>query len=450
MMKSSLALAYYRVSSKRQGDRWSLTAQREAVQKAASRSLYSIEIECQDVKSGSSMDRPGLQQILTEVETGRYDCLLVWRLNRLTRSLADFLKITTICQANNTQIVSLMEPTQEDAVGRLQQQIYVMFGEWQLGVLKDNQKMAYQQKMNEGRLLSSSVPLGYDYLAGQVKVDLTTKNIVQYLYAEYSLGKLGYRKLAERIRQKFNYVLTPNGVAKILRNRVYTGVLENKYGRQDNLFPQIIEDSQFEVVQQIRQSRQVTKRHMSNALLRRKIVCSVCGGRLTPTHLIHGSKHYDYWYCARPSCPGIRINEADLLKQIDDQLITLIDDHLSKRLMDEMRQGSVMKPTVSKVTDQTKLFQQFEAGELSAEVLAEQLAQVKVAQQQVTANKAVQKQLELRISNFISKLDQVSTQDFLARLDIERIEINALKQVTGLFIQPVPKINLFKLGGVDT
>ncbi|MFT9096947.1 recombinase family protein [Liquorilactobacillus sp.] len=449
-MKDNLALAYYRVSSRRQSDQWSLTAQQEAVHREASQCLYAVEVECQDVKSGSSMDRPGLRQILAEIKTGRYDCLLVWRLNRLTRSLTDFLKITTICQETDTRIVSIMEPTQADALGRLQQQIYVMFGEWQLGVLKDNQKMAYQEKMNEGQLLSSSVPLGYKYIAGQVKIDSTKSNIIQYLYAEYNLGKLGYRKLAERIRQKFDYVLTPNGVAKILRNRAYTGVLENQYGRQDNLFPRIIEDREFEHVQQIRQSRQVAQKYTSNSRLRHKIVCPVCGGRLTPTHLVNGSKHYDYWYCARPLCLGIRINEVDLLRQLDDQLIALIDNHLSERLMDKIRQRGVVKLTISKVADQTNLFQKFEAGELSSEKLAEQLAQAEVAQQQLIANKVAQKQLELKIRNFIGKLDKTSTQDFLACLDIERIEINSLKQVTGLFIQPVSKVNLFKLGGAET
>ncbi|WP_180273944.1 recombinase family protein [Lactiplantibacillus plantarum] len=450
MMKDSLALAYYRVSSKKQGDRWSLTAQREAVQKEASRKSYFIQVECQDVQSGGSMDRAGLRQIIAEVETGRYKYLLVWRLNRLTRSLADFLKMTAICQENDTQIVSLMEPVQEDAIGRLQQQIYVMFGEWQLGVLKDNQKMAYQQKMNEGHLLSSSVPLGYEYVAGQVRVVAAQSKIVQYLYAEYSLGKLGYRKLAARIQQKFDYALTPNGVAKILRNRAYTGVLENKYGRQVNLFPRIIEDRQFEHVQRIRQSRQVIKKHASNAYLRHKIVCPVCGGSLTPIHMIRGHRQYDYWYCAHSVCSGIRINEVDLLAQLDAHLMTLIDNHLRERLLEEIRRRSVMKPMVSQVVDQTKLFQQFETGELASEELAEQLAQAKVIQQQVTANQATQKQLELRVRVLLSKLDQTSTEGLLAGLDIDHIEINALKQVTGLFIQSVPKINLFKLGDAET
>ncbi|WP_260204629.1 recombinase family protein [Lactiplantibacillus plantarum] len=450
MMKDSLALAYYRVSSKRQGDRWSLTAQQEAVHKEAKRRRYSIEIECQDVKSGSSMDRSGLRKILAEVETGRYNYLLVWRLNRLTRSLADFLKMTAICQDNDTQIISLMEPVQVNAIGRLQQQIYVMFGEWQLGVLKDNQKMAYQQKMNEGKLLSSSVPLGYEYVAGQVKVVAADSKIVQYLYDEYSLGRLGYRKLAERIHQKFDYALTPNGVANILRNRVYTGVLENQYGRQANLFPRIIEDRQFEHVQRIRQSRQVIKKHASNECLQHKVVCPVCGGSLTPTHMIRGHRQYDYWYCARSACSGIRINEVDLLAQLDAHLMTLIDNHLRERLLEEIRQRSVMKPMVSQMIDQTKLFQQFETGELSSEELAEQLAQAKVIKQRVTTNQIAQKQLELKVRGLLSKLDQTGTEGLLAGLDIDHIEINGLKQVTGLFIQPVPKINLFKLGDVDT
>lgn len=449
-MMDNLALAYYRVSSKRQGDRWSLVAQQEAVQKVARQRSYSIALECQDVKSGSSMDRSGLRKILAEVETGQYNYLLVWRLNRLTRSLADFLKMTAICQDNDTQIVSLMEPAQEDAIGRLQQQIYVMFGEWQLGVLKDNQKMAYQQKMNEGKLLSSSVPLGYEYVAGQAKVVAAESQIVQYIYAEYSLGRLGYRKLAECIHQKFDYALTPNGVAKILRNRVYTGVLENQYGRQANLFPRIIEGRQFEHVQRIRQSRQVTKKHASNECLQHKVVCPVCGGSLTPTHMIRGHRQYDYWYCARSACSGIRINEADLLAQLDAHLMTLIDNHLRERLLEEIRQRSVMKPMVSQMIDQTKLFQQFETGELSSEELAEQLAQAKVIKQRVTTNQIAQKQLELKVRGLLSKLDQTGTEGLLAGLDIDHIEINGLKQVTGLFIQPVPKINLFKLGDVDT
>ena len=123
MKFSGQAVGYCRISTDKQlgSDHYSLALQDEILRKMAVQRDIRLAAVFTDVGSGSVSSRTGLEQLREAIERTNVQWLLVYRLNRLARSLKLLLGIFELCQKNNVRIISYMEPTITDtASGRLQ------------------------------------------------------------------------------------------------------------------------------------------------------------------------------------------------------------------------------------------------------------------------------------------------------------------------------------------
>ncbi|GAB6093034.1 recombinase family protein [Furfurilactobacillus curtus] len=441
------AVAYYRVSSRRQSHNWSIMAQQEAVHEEAGRLFLTIEAEFHDIKSGSNLNRPGMNELSNAIRSGRYGHVLVWRLNRLTRSLKDFLLLLNLCEENSVVLHSVMEPVDVNIMGRFQQQLYVMFGEWQLGILKVNQNNAYRQKFREGQLLSSSVPLGYYYTKGLAKIDSETSKIVKFIYENYLEGDVGYRKLSRAVMNKFDYQLTANGVAKVLQNQAYVGKLVNRYGVSTKVFPRLVTDTQFNNAQALRKSRRVKQKFITNPLFKKKLRCPYCQGILTASHVITASKsRIDYWYCSRDYCKGIRVDEQRVLNQLTAVISGLVTSDFKKSLMVKLNDDWPLQ-TRQDVVPADEMFRKFETGGITVDELETALTKSSMPNLEIERRRHCRKLAQQIVYKLTDPRDEDNIASVVKNLNFDRIEITMNKDIGGVFLAELPAINLLSLRG---
>ena len=113
--------------------------------------------------SGGSMQRPGLQRLLAEVEAGRVDVIVVYKVDRLTRSLADFAKIVEIFDAKKASFVSITQAfNTTTSMGRLTLNVLLSFAQFEREVTGERIRDKIAASKRKGLWMGGPVPLGYE------------------------------------------------------------------------------------------------------------------------------------------------------------------------------------------------------------------------------------------------------------------------------------------------
>ncbi|MHA3067259.1 recombinase family protein [Lacticaseibacillus saniviri] len=316
------AITYARVSSQKQQDNWSIVAQQRAVMKKATESNMCVVAQYIDVRSGKSMERPGLQQALAFLASHRVTALIVWRLNRLSRNLSDLLTVFEICAEHGVSIISVTEPgIGTGSTAKLNVSLLGIVGQLERTLLVENQKLAYGEKQRQGQLISSSLPLGYvwDKVTKQALIDPVSALVVKAVFTAYLQGK-GYRSISKMIHLLYKKTVSPAGVRLILRNQRYTGDVLNAYGSKPDMLPAIIDKDTFQRVQLETMKRR--KPRQSRPLwLKQRLVCPVCQNHWLST--AQTKSHY-YYECGQVGAGRWRISADD----IEQQVLQLLNSHI--------------------------------------------------------------------------------------------------------------------------
>lgn len=156
--------------------------------------------EFKDVLSGKNADRPGLEDLKNYILEFKVDLVVVWRYDRLARNLTDLAEFLEFCTNLDIKVISITEPlSQEDnsfAMNTFQISVLGAWAEYQRKVIKENQQIGFQQKYNEGHILSSQVPYGYRLVDGILIIQESEAEIVKIIFNQYSEG-FGYSKIAD-------------------------------------------------------------------------------------------------------------------------------------------------------------------------------------------------------------------------------------------------------------
>src|SRR5699024_4390477 len=286
--------------------------------------------EFQDVLSGKNTNRPGLDSLKSYINEFKVDKVVVWRYDRLARSLADLSEFLESCVALNIKVISITEPLSQGddsfAMNTFQISVLGAWAEYQREVLKENQQIGFQQKYNEGHIISSQVPYGYRLIDGELIIEEAEADIVKRIFEDYSEG-IGYSRIADSLNNQG--LLNRNGkrwvvarIGSILRNHFYIGQVTTKYGMKNTHDKPLISKELFKNIQSIRKSKQVSKEWVTRRfILRRKIISPYCGSVCTPQHATNNDKVYYYYRCAKATsdgtdhCKGINLNATNIEKE---------------------------------------------------------------------------------------------------------------------------------------
>ena len=245
-----LIAIYCRVSTEEQSENgYSIDEQERLLEEWCKKMGYVI-YKCYSDRgiSGKNIkDRPALKELLSDAKAGKFDMVISWKINRVSRKLEDVLKIVNLLEKNNITFKSYSEPFETDTpAGRMQFQMMALIGEFERGTIAQNVKMGMIAKAKSGNWCGGRV-LGYDLVPNnspeeekkgknKLKINEKEAEIVRFIFNEYSKGK-GYKAITNQINKlgyktKKGNDFSVGSIRDILTNPVYIG--EIRYNVRQN------------------------------------------------------------------------------------------------------------------------------------------------------------------------------------------------------------------------
>jgi DNA invertase Pin-like site-specific DNA recombinase len=300
--------------------------------------------------SGGSTDRPDLQRLLEDIRSRKIDVIVVYKVDRLTRSLADFAKLVELFDAHGVSFVSVTQQfNTTTSMGRLTLNVLLSFAQFEREVTSERIRDKIAASKRKGLWVGGPLPLGYQMKDGKIAVVEAETERVRLIFRRYlELGGVNalVRDLRERnIRTKERPLAT--GVVRggvpfgrgslfyLLRNRFYIGEVTYKDEILPGEQPAILDRALFDAVQQKltdQWTNRITIRNVSEHLLT-GLLFDDAGHRMVPTHATKAGIRYRY-YVSLPHLYGesrtaavgsvSRIPAAD----IEDIIVKTMNAHL--------------------------------------------------------------------------------------------------------------------------
>jgi DNA invertase Pin-like site-specific DNA recombinase len=269
--------------------------------------------------SGGTMARPGLQALLASVDAGEVDVVVVYKVDRLTRSLADFAKIVERFDRRGVSFVSVTQAfNTTSSMGRLTLNVLLSFAQFEREVGAERVRDKVAASRRKGMWMGGTVPLGYRVENKKLMVEpgeAKTVRTIFELYLELGstpalLAELRRRGITTAIRTASTGRVVggipfgPGSISYLLHNRIYVGEVEHRGEIHKGEHEPILDHSLFDAVQQRLAANAHDKRlrAQSQAILTGLIFDSR-GNRMSPTHANKAGVRYRY-YVTRASPRG--------------------------------------------------------------------------------------------------------------------------------------------------
>jgi site-specific DNA recombinase len=270
--------------------------------------------------SGGSTDRPDLQRLLEDIRARKIDVIVVYKVDRLTRSLADFAKLVELFDAHAVSFVSVTQQfNTTTSMGRLTLNVLLSFAQFEREVTSERIRDKIAASKRKGIWVGGNLPLGYEMKDGKIAVVEEEAELVRSIFRRYlELGSVNelVRDLREgNIRTKTRLLSTgatrggiPFGrgaLYYLLGNRFYIGEVKYKNEVLPGEQPPIMDRTLFEAVRQkslARWSHRTIVRNKSDHLLA-GLLFDDAGHRMIPTHATKAGVRYRY-YVSTPVLHG--------------------------------------------------------------------------------------------------------------------------------------------------
>lgn len=150
-------------------------------------------------QSGGNLDRPALQQLIRDIEVGRVDVVIIYKMDRLTRSLADFVRLLELFERFHVSIVSVTQAFDTaDTMGRLVMNILLTFAQFEREMMIDRIRDKVAMMRKRGKRTGGPPPFGYDAVKTRLRINQKEAEIVRWMFQRYL--ELGcYRALCEDV-----------------------------------------------------------------------------------------------------------------------------------------------------------------------------------------------------------------------------------------------------------
>jgi site-specific DNA recombinase len=303
--------------------------------------------------SGGSTDRPDLQRLLDDIRARKIDVIVVYKVDRLTRSLADFAKLVELFDTHSVSFVSVTQQfNTTTSMGRLTLNVLLSFAQFEREVTSERIRDKIAASKRKGLWVGGTLPLGYEMKEGKIAIVEEEAELVRSIFRRYlELGSANelVRDLKERnIRTKTRLLSTgatrggiPFGrgaLYYVLNNHFYIGEVKYKNEILPGEQPPIMDRALFEAVRQkslAQWSHRTVVRSKSDHLLT-GLVFDDAGYRMIPTHATKAGIRYRY-YVSTPFLHGeaktasagsvSRVPAAD----IEDAVVKSLKEHLAAK-----------------------------------------------------------------------------------------------------------------------
>jgi site-specific DNA recombinase len=296
--------------------------------------------------SGGSMARPALQRLLADVENGKVDTIVVYKVDRLTRSLADFAKIVEALDAHGVSFVSVTQQfNTTTSMGRLTLNVLLSFAQFEREVTGERIRDKIAASKRKGMWMGGRAPLGYDVKHRKLVVNQKEASLVNDIYSSYlKMGAVS--KLKEYLDQQGigskerissagdrsgGGSFSRGALYQILQSHVYRGKVRHRNEEYPGEHDAIVSQELWEAVQARLRSdnqgrRNGIKANCSSMLI--GLLQGAEGNRFAPSHTVKNGKRYRY-YVLQTGAGGertkaIRLPAYDVERQIVLRLQTFL------------------------------------------------------------------------------------------------------------------------------
>jgi site-specific DNA recombinase len=331
--------------------------------------------------SGATMDRPALQQLLADIQEGRVDIVVCYKVDRLTRSLADFAKIVEIFDAKGVSFVSVTQQfNTTTSMGRLTLNVLLSFAQFEREVTGERIRDKIAASKKKGMWMGGVPPLGYSCRDHKLIIIPREAETVQHIFRRYAaLGsvRLLQQELdASGIRSKSwtsttghrwgGKPLARGALYTMLRNPIYRGQIVHKEQHYPGEHEPVIDEALWEEVQAKLAANAVeraTGERRLNPSLLAGLLYDGKGHRMTPSHAVKKGMRYRY-YVSHPLISDTREAAPEGLRLAAAEIERIVLSGIGELISDPGRVTEALGPYVETAGEQQQIL--VRAGEIAA------------------------------------------------------------------------------------
>ena len=300
--------------------------------------------------SGGSLVRPALQQLLEDMAKGLIDIIVVYKIDRLTRSLADFAKLTEVLDKHEVSFVAVTQQfNTSTSMGRLTLNVLLSFAQFEREVAGERIRDKIAASKRRGMWMGGVVPIGYDVKDRKLVINQQEADTVRYIFNQYLVLK-SVQALKEHLdasgiisKCRIHKDGTEAGgnpffrgaLYTILNNPLYRGLISHKKQTLPGIHDAIIPEELFQSVQATLSNQgpgEGAKAKRASPAILRGIVFDSMENRLQPTHSCKHGRKYRYYASAskirnaKSNPDGLRVPASDLEKMVINAIAVKLGD----------------------------------------------------------------------------------------------------------------------------
>ncbi len=281
--------------------------------------------------TGGNLERPALRRLLNDIEAGRVDCVVVYKVDRLSRSLLDFTRIMEVFDRRSVSFVSVTQQfNTTHSMGRLTLNILLSFAQFEREIISERTRDKMSAARRKGKYIGGTPVLGYDvdrsarrlvinsFEAEQVRqifdLYLRLRSLLAVVKELRQRGWTTKRWVTREGRERGASPFNKTRLHLLLTGVVYLGQVRHQGEIYAGEHPAIVDPKVFTRVQQLLAANRVNAgaavRQGADAVLKGLLRCAACDCAMVPTHTTKGDRRYRYYVCAhaqkngRETCPS--------------------------------------------------------------------------------------------------------------------------------------------------
>jgi site-specific DNA recombinase len=390
------------------------------------------------------MERPALKRLLADIKAGKIDCVIVYKVDRLSRSLMDFARIIEIFDSQHIAFVSVTQQfNTATSMGRLVLNVLLSFAQFEREMISERVRDKVAASRRRGKWSGGMPVLGYTVENTKLVVDEIEAASVRQIFEPYlehqsllptvrELNRRGWttkRWVTKKGDRRGGRVFTRNALYKLLTNVTYVGNIKYKDETHVGEHSAIVPVEVFERVQnnlkRNGQSGGTMVRNKHSALLKGLLYCQSCGCVMTHSFSCKGNKRYRYYVCGTAiqggwsECPAPSVPAGEIERFVVEQIRTIgKDPALQNQTIVDVQQRTELE--CKRVKDEQKsLARQMREDHAKLQAI--------VANPNIASNLSGLSEIQSRLETADRRSQQITSD--LAAIEAQRIDDEQIKEV---------------------
>lgn len=288
--------------------------------------------------SGANLERPALKRLLADIEAGLVDIVVVYKIDRLSRSLMDFTKLVEVFDRTNVTFVSITQSfNTTTSMGRLMLNVLLSFAQFEREVIGERIRDKFAASRKKGMWMGGYPPLGYDIKDRKLVVNEAEAEIVRRIFEQFceirSATHLARQFVAEGALTKTKRLFDKGMLYRVLHNRVYLGEAVHKGTSYPGMHKALIDKDLWDKVHAILAENPRIRGNRARAqtpALLKGLIFGPAGKAMTPSHTRKKGRLYRYYVSVDvlkrgpEACPVRRVPAGEVEAAVIDQIRTLV------------------------------------------------------------------------------------------------------------------------------